>query len=211
MEDKHMPASKINTWFDAIYLINLDRRPERLDKALKQLEAHGIDNVLRFPAIDGNTLEKHPTLNAGQLGCTVSHLLILHHAKDNNFKRILIFEDDIVLGDDFNQVLNQAIDELPEDWCMFYMGGNHFKGVENYSDALVKLKGTLTTHAIAINQTFFDKAIETISPLMHVIDVYYMVMHEQYACFCTSPKIVFQAEGYSDLECRQVNYTSLHN
>jgi len=211
MENKHMPDHKINTWFDAIYLINLDRRPERLENAIEQFEKFGIGNVLRFPAIDGNTLDKHPTLNAGQLGCTVSHLLILHNAKDNHYNRILILEDDIVLSDDFNEILDRSIDELPDDWCMFYLGGNHFKQVLPQSNNLVRMKGTLTTHAIAINSRLFDTAIAKISPLMQVIDVYYMVMHEQYPCYCTSPKIVFQAEGYSDLENRMVNYTSLHN
>lgn len=42
----------INSYFDKIYLMNLDRRPDRLEKATKRLQAHKI-NFTRISAVDG--------------------------------------------------------------------------------------------------------------------------------------------------------------
>jgi len=202
----------INNAFDATFCINLDRRPERLEKVCLQFEKHDIENVMRFAAVDGSKLSYQGPLNAGQMGCTLSHLLLLEYAKDNGLDSLLIFEDDLILADDFNQRFETAIKELPEDWCMLYFGGNHFKGTKPFSPNLVQLNGTLTTHAIAIHSRFYDVAIKTISEsLNQIIDVYYMQLHNLYPCYAINPKIAFQAQGFSDLECRNVNYTSLNN
>jgi FkbM family methyltransferase len=42
----------INSFFDKIYVLNLDRRPDRLEKMKAQADKYGID-IHRFPAVDG--------------------------------------------------------------------------------------------------------------------------------------------------------------
>lgn len=203
-------SSRINTSFDAILCINLDRRPARMEKACEQFANVGIENVLRFSAIDGSKLDYRTALNAGQLGCTLSHLFVLEYARDNNLESILIFEDDVEFAENFNEIFNQAIDELPKDWHMLYFGGNHFHGVVPHSQHLVKLKGTLTTHAIAVHSRFYHVAISTIRErLNQIIDVTYMQLHAQYPCYSIHPKITFQTAGFSDLEMREVDYSVL--
>jgi hypothetical protein len=214
MDNIHLRGQKldINSVFPNKFCINLDRRPERLEKVCAEFDKHGIENVMRFTGIDGKDLDYKGPLNAGQMGCTLSHLFLLEHARDNHLDSILIFEDDVLLSTDFNDRFNEAINELPGDWCMFYLGGNHFKGLQPYSDNLVRLKGTLTTHAFAIHSRFYDVAISTIrATLDQVIDVYFMILHSQYPCYCVHPKIAFQAIGFSDLEEREVDYTVLGN
>lgn len=44
--------SNINDFFDRIYVLNLDRRPDRWEKMKAQADKHGI-NIHRFPAVDG--------------------------------------------------------------------------------------------------------------------------------------------------------------
>jgi len=205
-------GNRLNTFFSAIFLINLDRRPERLEKVLPILNSAGFDNVLRFSAIDGKDFKYNGPLNAGQLGCTLSHLGIIKYAKEHNLESIFIIEDDVELAENFNEVISKALDELPSDWRLFYAGGNHMKATTQLTNNLVKLNGTLTTHAYGIHSRFYDEIIKTIeSGYDKVIDVYYYMLHKDFPCYCTQPKVAFQAVGFSDLENRDVNYTSLNN
>jgi GR25 family glycosyltransferase involved in LPS biosynthesis len=203
---------QFNKYFDAIFLVNLDRRPERLKSSCDELSKHNITDILRYPAIDGNEIEYHGKLNAGQIGCTLSHLGIVKYAKEQNLEKIFIFEDDISLADNFNDVMASALSELPDNWDMFYAGGNHLKSFNPFSHHLVKLNGTLTTHAYGIHSRFYDTIINTIEASFNeVIDVYYFILHANSSSYCTNPKIAFQTPGYSDLENREVNYTVLNN
>jgi GR25 family glycosyltransferase involved in LPS biosynthesis len=207
-----MQGNRINTFFSGVFLINLDRRPDRLEKVLPILDRAEFDTVMRFSAIEGKAIKYQGPLNAGQVGCTLSHLAIIRHAKEHKMESIFIIEDDVELADNFNEIVSNALEELPKDWCMFYAGGNHLKKASPHSEHLVKLSGTLTTHAYGIHSRFYDAIINTIeSSFDKVIDVYYYQMHERYPSYCTNPKVAFQSAGFSDLEMRQVNYTSLNN
>jgi GR25 family glycosyltransferase involved in LPS biosynthesis len=50
--EHHFDCSHINSCFDRIYVMNLDRRNDRWKKLVKRTQKHGI-NVNRFPAVDG--------------------------------------------------------------------------------------------------------------------------------------------------------------
>lgn len=203
---------QLSDYFSAIFLINLDRRPERLIAACNELAAHGITDLLRYPAIDGKEIKYKGRLNAGQIGCTLSHLGIIKYAKEQGMESIFIFEDDVTIADDFNAVMTSALAELPEHWDMIYAGGNNLKGTQPYSDHLVRLTGTLTTHAYAVHSRFYDTIINTIEANFNeVIDVFYFLLHPTCQAFCTSPKIAFQKPGFSDLEGREVDYSVLKN
>lgn len=205
-----MPNSKLNTFFAAIFLINLNRRPERLQKVLPALEKAGIDNVLRFSAIDGKEINYRGQLNSGQLGCTLSHLGIIKYAKEHNLESVFIFEDDAELANNFNEVTEKALAELPPDWCLFYTGGNHLQPITAHTTNLHKVNGTLTTHAYAIHSRFYNVVINAIeTDYNNVIDVVYYQLQKQYPVYCTNPRVAFQAAGFSDLEGREVDYTVL--
>jgi nucleoside-diphosphate-sugar epimerase len=63
-------------------------------------------------------------LKSGEIGIIKSNLDIIKDAKKNNYKTILVIEDDCVFYDEivnFEDYFNQ----LPNDWDMLYMGGNH--------------------------------------------------------------------------------------
>ena len=62
-------------FFDAIFCINLDKRPDRWIHAQEQFKKIGIlDKVKRFSAIERKD---------GRLGCIKSHLEIIKYAQKN--------------------------------------------------------------------------------------------------------------------------------
>lgn len=65
------------------FVINLERRPDRLEKIKKEMSYIGWDFEL-FNAID---LNNHK-------GCTLSHLEIINIAKSRNYESVLVIEDD---------------------------------------------------------------------------------------------------------------------
>lgn len=66
------------------FVVNLKRRPDRLESVKREMEYLEWDFNL-FEAIDTNTHE----------GITLSTLEIIKHAKTQNLKRVMIIEDDI--------------------------------------------------------------------------------------------------------------------
>jgi hypothetical protein len=66
------------------FVVNLERRPDRLEKIKKELEYIGWDYEI-FKAIDTNSY----------MGITRSILEIIKIAKERNYPRVMIIEDDI--------------------------------------------------------------------------------------------------------------------
>ena len=81
-----------------------------------QLARHGINNVERFPAVDGNSVIKPAgwTHTAGAYGCLLSHVEVVREAQRSNAPSVLIFEDDTVLDPDFQNKFNSFSNEVPD-------------------------------------------------------------------------------------------------
>ncbi len=61
------------------------------------------------------TYYANPT-SAGELGCLCSHFLIWQDVAQNNYKVVLVFEDDLVsFSENFKGFVNQIIEHLPEE------------------------------------------------------------------------------------------------
>ena len=193
--------SPLNLFFKEVIYINLGRRPDRLQTLLPTFEKSEII-ATRFPAIDCVFLGVHPTE-----ACQSSHKEIIKYAKSKNLDSIFIFEDDVELANDFNEVVSQALKELPNDWCMFYAGGN-YDGVHPvpYSNHLNKITHLYATHAYAVHSRMYDVILG--SPNC-IIDVYYTTLHITYPTYITKPRIAFQRADYSDIMWMNVNYTEL--
>ena len=148
----------INKYFDKIYCINLDSRPDRWEECLIEFKKIGIQNhIERFPAI---------SLHPGIAGCTKSHYEIVKLAKKNNYKNVLIFEDDVSFtSNNFFDILEKSFSQLTNQnlvYDLLYLGGNlNPDNTINYliDDNLAKLTYCKTTHAYAINSSVYNKFI----------------------------------------------------
>ena len=118
---------------DRIYVINLDRRPDREKHFLQQCEKENIpmNKVTRMRAIDGltykfNEYEKSLFVNANFMTCSkyskyknllmsnqLSHYYILKDIINNNYKNTLIFQDDVVLIPNFVKRIDNVVNNMP--------------------------------------------------------------------------------------------------
>ena len=118
---------------DETYIINLDRRQDRMKTFV---ESNSLQGVNRLAAFDGITLTLTPSLarlfktndffwKKAVMGCALSHLklwttLVNSPPEINTF---LILEDDARLKPEWRSVWATAYQNLPEDWDCVYLGG----------------------------------------------------------------------------------------
>jgi len=191
----------LNEYFDKIYCINLDERPDRWEQSLEEFEKVGIKNVERFSAI------KH---EKGAIGCRESHLKIIEKSKNENLNNVLIFEDDVFFIENNLKHINKTLDDLNDiDWNLFYLGATVDPNVgymEKFSDNLFKTNFAYTTHAYAVNSNIFDKILNE-AQYHPIIDVFYCrYIVPMNKSFIINPMVAIQREGYSNIENLHADY-----
>lgn len=137
----------INNYFDEVYLINLERRKDRMIKVDNKLKDVGI-SYKRIKGYDGQLLKEFvdPKIlvrrTPGYLGCLLSHLEIIKLSYNQGLEKILILEDDIIIhrniNEEFERIINTLDIENNLDWDLLYLGGGQctgsFKLPEEYND-----------------------------------------------------------------------------
>ena len=61
-------------------------------------------------------------LNFGEIACALSHRMVYDAMIENNWEKVLILEDDVLPVYDKLDQLTAAMDELPADWELVYLG-----------------------------------------------------------------------------------------
>lgn len=200
---------KINDFVDKIYCINLDKRKDRWDRCQVIFKENAID-VERFSAIDGkNCTYKNTKLIPGEIGIIRSNLEIVKIAKKNNYKSILIFEDDVELIENFNSIFESYIEQVPNDWEFIYLGGNHVGGCIKISNNVAKMKHSYAIHAIIIKNTLYDKIINELSLESIQVDVAYANLQGEHPSYVFIPHLAWQRKDFSDIQGGVVYYDFL--
>lgn len=186
----------MNLLTDKIYIISLKHRLDRRDSIVHQLSKIGAENYEFFDAIEG-----------GAEGCRLSHKAIIEKAKELNLPYITILEDDALFCDDFIQRYNYVLPQLHDNWDMFYLGGNNYcNPLTMFSENIGKCKKTLSTVCYMIRDTIYNDVIELLNK-GGIIDVIYVdKIQVHYKCYCSSPSLVSQIGGYSDIQNRNVDF-----
>lgn len=196
----------LNDFFDNIYCINLDEATERLINCEEQAKKFEF-TFERFSAI--KPIDRTPTLLRGELGCLQSHLGVIRDAKEKQYKKILILEDDFVLVDNFNDLFFERIKFVPENWNFLYFGGNHIHGVVPINNFVGIIRHTYTTNAYCINDNMFDTIIGVLSPALKQVDVYYAQLQKITNAYVFKPHLAYQRNGYSYIQEGNVDYSFL--
>ena len=116
--------------FERVYVINLERRRERLASFLERLPGNW---PFRYPerreAIAGNSSPPPRWWKGGNgaWGCYRTHLSILEECLNQDIHSVLILEDDAVCVENFREKTERFFAHLPDDWEMVYLGGQHIQ------------------------------------------------------------------------------------
>jgi hypothetical protein len=218
----------INDYFDKIYCINLDRRPDRWEEnCLPQFKELGME-VERFSACDGKTEVDlgHSDVYNAELAGSISHLNAIKKAKEDGVKRLLLLEDDVVFKTsgraNTNDMFEERIKNVPEDWDILFFGGNHIGGMSSVSPGVTKLNCSYAIHACGINHTAFDIMIthleRNIDKVMNsktrlkpsvAADYFLGQLHRSLGVYCFVPHLAWQKDGHSDIQDAYMDYDFL--
>jgi len=189
---------------EKVVYINLERRKDRLEHIQKELSIFPPEKVQRFDAISH---EK------GAIGCSMSHIAVLEMAISQNWKNVLIVEDDMQWYN-FSEVLLNKLLSQPYD--VIGLGGTFVK----YNKDTYKASFFSTATAYVISNHYYpillqnlkegcQKLIEIYEPSRYALDRYWKQLQARDNWYIIMPPICIQRPSYSDIERRNVDYTSL--
>lgn len=129
---------------------------------------------------------------------------------------LLHLEDDCV----FRSLdhLPRAIDELPDDWDVLYLGANLLlwnngePDPERYSEHLFRVKCAWTTHAIAYNKKCVFEILAKQPGLSEIMfDNYLSTRLPELNAFCVAPMVAYQRPRISSIWQRGIvdDYTEI--
>jgi GR25 family glycosyltransferase involved in LPS biosynthesis len=192
------------------FFINLDYRTDRKQHVEKQLRSIGIPSPVRFSAIK---------LPNGAIGCGMSHLRCLEHARDNAWDHVLIVEDDIQFLDPtlfVNQI--NAFLQNQKEWDVLLLAGNNVPPYREIDTTCVQVSFCQTTTGYLVKNHYFETLINNIrsgishlvrepnNRIMYAIDKFWILLQRQDKWFLIVPLTVTQREDYSDIEKMPTNY-----
>lgn len=218
--------------FDHIYIINLDDRSDRWERMQQRLIATNIPRILwsRFSAIRPNFDNINPVVYnrynidyatreatdvgkyiIGASGCKLSHIACIREARKLKYESILILEDDSYFTCDPENIsykFKNIISELPENWEIMQLAGNHFDGTfSKYSEHLIQIKFSLTTLAYAIHSRAYDIVLNAAENSGLEIDMFYAsYIQSRGNSYCITPHLCNSDDDYSDILCKFVSY-----
>lgn len=202
--------------FDKTYLINLERRKDRLESFDEHVKLLNLGDYERFEAIDGKNIDLsqyNTNLNSGQLGLVISVIEIIKKCKNNNYQNVLIIEDDCVFKNE-NVDYDEILKFFPDNWDMIYFGGNHnshmsWEQPSYVNDKVFKLVNTFSTHFVIIKNTVFDHLLTMLPKYKEPLDITYVRLQKIFNVYCLNDGIVSQKIDYSDIENRITDYTNI--
>ena len=202
-------------YFDKVFLINLDKRKDRLDRCNDIFEQNNVvDLVERFPGIVPNPSDNIPytkdteKIKIPLYGCLLSHVNIIKRAKAEGLKSVLVLEDDVdFINADY---IDRSVDQLKnKEWSLFYLGANTHVPLNKEDENLLILKKGYATHAVAYHESFYDYFIENFERRnIPIIDVWLSDYgQEKFKSYCTFPITAVQVSNHSDIHDTFADYS----
>jgi GR25 family glycosyltransferase involved in LPS biosynthesis len=212
--------------FDAVYLINLARRPDRFNSFLqvyKQSDMHHHP-IIRMSAIDGYKLNlksvpltdlaklemkqlettgfryKHYQLTKGAIGCYLSHIKIWERMLVKQHSQVIVFEDDARIPPNTFHQVKQFMKTIPDDWDIILLGKycNDCHDMGHYH----KINRFILLHAYIIRATTVEKIINmgNIFPISQQLDAYLSEISDVINIYSPKYNIVSQSRSRTDIQ-----------
>jgi hypothetical protein len=199
---------KMSYIFDRVVVVNLKRRPDRLESFRAQLEKHGwpFKEPDVFEAVDGYAVSPPPDWlprHRGAWGCLQSHRQILERAMADGVKSLLVLEDDLCIRGG----VEEFFEKVPGDWDQLMLGGQHMQKPPQVSQGVVRCLNTQRTHAYAVRGRFINDLYATWHTIVTPVHCDHIMgpMQSRYKVYAPEPFLFGQAEGASDVMPGQYN------
>jgi glycosyl transferase family 25 len=189
---------------EKVVYINLEERADRREEIEKQLSIFQHEKIVRFPAI------KHRN---GLIGCVLSHISVFEMAIENNWKNVLIVEDDMVWNQfNIGYPIYEKLISNPYD--VICLGG----ACVQYEPNTYKAKYVSTTTAYLLNNHYIPVILENFKEGLEnlkidennhesfALDRHWMKLISKDNWFVIQPALCVQKPGYSNIENKFVNY-----
>lgn len=177
-------------FFDKIYVINLKKRIDRLIEVTEEMAKYNIDFEL-VTAIEDEE---------GARGLRDTMVKIFKEAHKNKYESILVFEDDAMWVQSPEIIMDNAINQLPKDWRILYLGCQPSGGFSHsVGGNLLAVRKPYATHAWAISkQGIID--ILSFPEMEYPIDNWIVDnINSMGGLYCTNPLLCTQRPGHSDI------------
>jgi len=191
--------SNMINYIEKVVYINLEHRTDRKELIEKELSIFPNEKVVRFNAIKD--------IN-GHIGASKSHIEVLKLAIKNDWKNVLIVEDD-AKWHNLNEgyPIFEKLIKNDYDVILFGFGECNYSINKNY-----KLSKAISATAYLIKNHYYPILLENFEESLHKLSInpaWYncidqgwhklMVSDNWYGIY---PVILYQREGYSDIEKR---------
>lgn len=190
---------------DKIIYINLEEREDRRKQIENELKVIPENKIVRFNAIKETR---------GHIGCSKSHIACLELAIKNNWKNVLIIEDDMIFVNykEGTKLLDVLINK---DYDVISLGNT----LLNYDKDSYKLHCGHTTTAYIVNNHYYEKLlknykeglellIKTYDINKYCLDKYWQKLQSVDNWYIIYPLLCIQSIGFSSIENKIVSYVN---
>jgi GR25 family glycosyltransferase involved in LPS biosynthesis len=182
------------------YVINLDKRPDRLSELNLPLEWE------RFSATDGEQYQNTPQKEKGWRGCHNSHTRLMEMIVNSSDADLyLIFEDDVEVCGDFIIKMEEIINSLPYDWELLFLGGWNVGDKIRYNEFVNLAKKVYCMHAYIIKPQIANKLLNKFNERIYKIDILLAELLPELNAYICNPTIAWQRPGFSNIENKETN------
>jgi len=188
-------------FIDKIIYINLDHRVDRKEQIENELNNYGL------------IYERHAAVfePLNSIGCNKSHLQVLKKAKENNYKNILILEDDfmfVVSKEQFLEKISLLFSKIDFDVCMISYNLRDGE-IDSNNPFLTKVKFATTASGYIVNNSMYDKLIELYeyaTPILettgehwkYAVDQIWVQLQQTSKWYCFTERLGLQRPGIKD-------------
>lgn len=197
--------------------INLKAREDRreyVENQFNRLSLNDTFNIQRFDAV---------SLSNPSIGCAMSHLKCIEHAREKGWDHILICEDDITFLNPavFKNNLQHFL-KRNKEWDVLLLGGNNAGTFVQENPYSCRIFACQTTTGYIVKSHYYNTLIDNIKdgigllmrnpmqPTLYSIDRYWFSLQAIHQWYIITPLTVIQKENdYSDIEQKVVNYRNM--
>ena len=210
----------LNNHYNKIFVIHMKDDKDREVHIKSQFEKISTKYEFRRGVIPTNEERKNYTssnrlmCSKSMLGIYLAHRYIWEEIVNNNIPNAVIFEDDVVFVEEIASVLPKAVNELPRDWELMYLGcitccnnvspiikyalvlkGMNCDCSKPYSSHLRIIDTALGMEAYAISLEGAKKLLQMIPNASDHIDIMVSLQLKNLKAYSVYPLVAYQHES----------------